>query len=329
VSLIIDPSQVAKSFRDQIRAEVASLPRPPRLVGILAQADPGGPSATYAEYTRKACEDVGAVFDLRRVRRLQAEGAIRAANRDADTDGVFVYYPVFGTGQDSYLRDLVEPGKDVEGLHEQWARMLYENRRYLDTAQRHKAILPCTPLAILKLLEAAGITGAGAEGGGHGDGTAERPFRPLAGRRACVFNRSEVIGRPLAAMMANDGAEVVSFDIDGPLLFAPDPPADEPCDPERGGGAHRVQETTLDRREALAGADIVITGVPSPAFEKVHAHEIPGSAVCINFSTLKNFDDDVAEKAAVFVPRVGPMTVTMALRNTLRLVANRQPSTSR
>jgi methylenetetrahydrofolate dehydrogenase (NADP+)/methenyltetrahydrofolate cyclohydrolase len=303
VSRVIDPADVAAAYRAELRAEVAALPEPLTLVGVLA--DEHRPSRTYAEYTRKGCEDVGVRFDLRVVRRLDVEPTIRAANADAGVHGILVYYPVFGTEHDVYLRDLVEPGKDIEGLHPFWARCLYENRRFLDEAHTQKAILPCTPLAILKLLDAAGASTPGAA-------------RPLAGRTACIFNRSEVVGRPLASMMANDGCDVFSFDVDGPLRFAP-----------AGAGAeeaHRVEETAIDRAAALAQADIVITGVPSTAFPLVRARELKPGAICLNFSTVKNFDPDVTEAAAAFIPRVGPMTVTMALRNTLRLYRNARNS---
>jgi len=127
-----------------------------------------------------------------------------------------------------------------------------------------------------------------------------------------VFNRSEVVGRPLASMLANDGASVTSFDIDGPQLFVPG----------HGDAPHSVQETDVDRATALAAADIVITGVPSRSFQRIAASEIADNAICVNFSTFANFEPDVREKASAFVPRVGPMTVTMALRNTLRLYQN-------
>jgi methylenetetrahydrofolate dehydrogenase (NADP+)/methenyltetrahydrofolate cyclohydrolase len=303
VARIIDPAVLASSFRDEIRDEVARLPEPLRLVGLLSAEH--GPSATYAEYTRKGCDDVGIRFELRRVRRLDAEAELRAANEDPGVHGVLIYYPVFGTEQDRYLRDSVDPGKDIEGLHSFWARCLYENRRALDASGARRAILPCTPLAVLKLLDAAGAARRG-------------EARPLAGRRAVVFNRSEVVGRPLASMMANDGAEVVSFDVDGPLLFRPKGEGD--------ATGHVIEEADVDRAAALAAADVVVTGVPSRDFRPVGADELRPGAVCVNFSTLKNFRDDVLTRASAFVPRVGPMTVTMALRNTLRLYRNARPS---
>lgn len=294
---VIDAAVQAAKWKDEIRAELSQLEERLVLVGVLAAER--GPSATYAKYAQKACEEVGAVFELRRATRLDAEAVIREANADANVHGIMVYYPVFGTERDVYLRDTVAPSKDIEGLHSFWARNLYQNRRYLDAGGAKKAILPCTPLAIVKLIEAAG---AFAPSG-----------RPLEGRTAAVFNRSEVVGRPLASMLAHDGARVYSFDIDGPLLVSP------PSTPEE---SHRVSETDIDRTRALAEADIIVTGVPSPSFDLIRGEEIRAGSVCVNFSTYRNFASDIEGKAGAFVPRVGPMTVTMALRNALRLYKN-------
>jgi methylenetetrahydrofolate dehydrogenase (NADP+)/methenyltetrahydrofolate cyclohydrolase len=288
----IDPSESAKAFRADVRARVAQSKRPLTLVGLLP-AEAGGPSVTYANYTRVGCEDVGIRFDLRRVPKLDFEAAIERVNADPAVDGIIVYYPVFATEHDRYLKDLVDHRKDIEGLNTFWARKLYRDERFVDDAGQKKSILPCTPLAVMKLLEESGIFAA------------EKP--PLAGKVVTVFNRSEVVGRPLAHMLANDGAQVFSFDIDGPLEF-------------RAGGI--VAAVSINRAAALGESDAVITGVPSREFPLVTAGEIKRGAVCVNFSTMKNFADDVQGKASVFVPRVGPMTVAMALRNTLRLSEN-------
>lgn len=292
---ILDPSKLAEAYRAEVRREVAARGEPVVLVGLLV-AD-HGPSMTYAEYTRIGCEDVGVRFDLRHRKRLEIEAAIAEANADPGVQGIIVYYPIFGTERDPWLRDAVDPKKDIEGLHSFWGRCLYANRRFIDEGRTRKAILPCTPLAILKLLEAAR------------ENEPDRPM-PFAGKRVTIFNRSEVVGRPLATMMANDGAEVDSFDLDGALRFSP------------GVAGAEVSESTVTRAEALAHADVVITGVPSASFELVRAEEIRPGAICLNFSTRKNFHEDVLSVASTFVPRVGPMTVAMALRNTLRLSAD-------
>jgi methylenetetrahydrofolate dehydrogenase (NADP+) / methenyltetrahydrofolate cyclohydrolase len=296
-ALVIDPGQVAAEFKHRLRQEISALPEQLLLVGLIA----GEHSAahTYAEYTRRGCEDVGVNFELRNVPRFEMEAAIHAANADPAVHGILVYYPVFGTEQDRYVRDSVEPSKDIEGLHSFWSRCLYENRRFYDEARRKKSILPCTPLAILKLLERCSVMDPKAP-------------QPLAGRQVCIFNRSEVVGRPLASMLANDGADVLSFDVDGVQAFLP----------SGVGQAHSVTDTQVDRSTALGSADIVITGVPSRSFPRIGPGEIRAGAVCVNFSTFANFEPEITEKAGIFIPRVGPMTVTMALRNTLRLYQN-------
>ena len=297
MTVTIDPAAVAARFREELRTQLAEDREPLRLTGILAGDH--GPSHTYATYAQRACMELGIHFELRKFPRLEAEAAIRSANADPAVHGIMVYYPIFGTEHDAYLRDLVDPGKDVEGLHSTWARHLYENRRFVDAARTKKAILPCTPLAIVKLVEAAGFF--------------RESGRPLEGRTVTVFNRSEVVGRPLASMLAHDGAHVYSFDVDGPLAF--EPPPDAEC-------AHALKETTITREQALAESEIVITGVPSKQFPLVQKEELREGCLCINFSTYKNFSDDLAGKAACFIPRVGPMTVLMVIRNALRLRLN-------
>ncbi|SDC28214.1 bifunctional methylenetetrahydrofolate dehydrogenase/methenyltetrahydrofolate cyclohydrolase [Actinokineospora iranica] len=290
---ILDPAALAEAFRAEIRADVAQIPEPLTLAGFLV--DDHGPSKTYADYTRRGCESVGIAFDLRVLAPADVERAVRDAGNDDRVHGLFVYYPVNGPERDRWLRELVDPRKDVEGLHSFWSRCLYENRRFIDAERTKRALLPCTPLAILKLVEDSGIT-------------APNAAAPLSGLRACVFNRSEIVGKPLAAMMANDGATVTSFDADGPQLFLPD--------------SRDVHDVDVDRATALAEADIVVTGVPSRDFPLVRPDEIKPGAICVNFSTLRNFAENITDTAGAFAPRVGPMTVTMALRNLVRLYRN-------
>ncbi|WP_188664472.1 bifunctional methylenetetrahydrofolate dehydrogenase/methenyltetrahydrofolate cyclohydrolase [Tersicoccus solisilvae] len=291
---IIDPAELAADYRARLRGELGRLDHRVRIVGLLAQES--GPAATYARYTQRGCESVGIDFDLRRVDPADAERAIGEANADPDVHGIFLYYPLHGPDGDRWLRELVDPRKDVEGMHSFWSRYLYENRRYLDEGRTTPAILPCTPLALLKLLQRAGLSDSDADA-------------PLRGITACVINRSEIVGRPLSAMLANDGAEVISIDIDGALLFAP----------AIGRQSHVIQPTSMDRREALARADVVVTGVPSRDFDLIGPDEIKPGAICANFAEFRNFTDEIVTTAGAFIPRVGPMTVAMAMRNAVRL----------
>jgi 5,10-methylene-tetrahydrofolate dehydrogenase/methenyl tetrahydrofolate cyclohydrolase len=297
---VIDAADVAAPFRAETRERVARLGRQVRVVGLLSQSD--GPAHTYAQYAQRGAEDAGITMDLWRLTGDQAAAAIREANADPAVDGVFLYYPLADPIEDRWLRELVDPRKDVEGMHSFWSRLLYENRRYVDDNGELRAILPCTPLGILKLLDAAGL---------RARGRGERA--PLEGVVACVINRSEIVGRPLSAMLANDGATVYSLDLTGSLVF----------EPAIGRHAHAVRDSDSDRAAALREADVVITGVPSREFPLVGADEIKPGAICVNFSEFRNFDDSVLDVASAFVPRVGPMTVAMATRNLVRLIALR------
>ena len=300
---ILDPSPIAAEYRDEVREEVARLTqqhgRPPRILGLLGQEE--GPAATYARYARRGCESVGIELEVRLVAPGEVEAVIAAANVDPAIDGIFLYYPLMGRAGDHWLRELVDPRKDVEGLHSFWSRLLYENRRFVDDAHDARAILPCTPLAILKLLQHAGMRGT------SGDA-------PLQGVTACVFNRSDLVGRPLAAMLANDGARVHSLDIDGAVTF----------EPAIGRHTHDVRDSGIDRAGALAEADVIISAVPSKSFELVRGDEIRAGAICVDVAEHTNFDESVLERASVFVPRVGPLTIAMATRNLVRLGAVRQ-----
>ena len=97
-----------------------------------------------------------------------------------------------------------------------------------------------------------------------------------------IFNRSEVIGRPLAIMMSNDGARVISFDEFGPLRFE----------------NAEVHEIDISRAKALSASDIVITGVPSANFPQIMPAEITPGTVCVNFSSYNNFNEAITEHTA-------------------------------
>lgn len=287
--MLVVPSTVAARYRAEIRQEIRALGTQLKVVGFLS--GDYAPSITYSNYTQNACEELGIAYELRQLHRLELEQAIAAANADPTIHGIMVYYPIFGNEQDRYLKDVVDPRKDIEGLHSFWIRKLYQNERLVDgTRAAGKAVVPCTALAVLKILEANGAYGA--------SGT-----RPAEHKTVTIFNRSEVVGRPLAVMMSNDGAQVYSFDEYGPLLY-------------RDGEA---SETQMSRAEALLQSDMVITGVPSRHFPKIEASELSPHTICLNFATIKNFTAEAEEKAELFIPRVGPITVAMCMRNTLRL----------
>lgn len=300
-------SSIAKIYTDEITKKVASLDRAPKLVGFLANSDPA--AKMYAKWTGKTSEQLGFKYELREVEKEDLEEAIIEANSDNQVDGIMVYFPVFGNGQDQYLQQVVSLAKDVEGLNHKYVQNMYHNVRFLDTEveaaqQQIKSILPCTPLAVVKILEYLKVY---------------NPLLPygnrLYGKNVVVVNRSEVVGRPLAALLANDGATVYSVDINNIQCFT----RGEDIKLKR----HHSVDTDKSLEEVAKNADVIITGVPSANY-KFPLEYVKYGAVCINFSSEKNFSPEVKERASLYVPSIGKVTIMMLLRNLLRLINNQK-----
>ncbi|WFC99952.1 methylenetetrahydrofolate dehydrogenase (NAD(+)) [Malassezia yamatoensis] len=379
---LLQATAIAKPFQDSIEAEVRKRKEAnlsvPKLVGILAKPNP--PSIAYAEWTRKACTAVGINFEIwktwddadeasnaeqatdqKKSDSLQnfgleadVEDLILAANRDESIDGVMIYYPIFGGRQDTYLQQIVDPRKDVEGLNFYYCWNLYHNVRWIKpshlgnapgtTSESEllndpkvaekgqapegyaKSILPCTPLAVVKALESVGVYDLKLPYGNR-----------LYGKTVTVINRSEVVGRPLAALLANDGARVFSVDIDSIIEFDKRVEQGSPqntglAKSERVRKAHEENTKASlrsshvvraskhsDVESCVRESDVVVGGVPSASY-KVPTSWIKEGAVCINFSSEKNFESDVRSRASAYLPIIGKITVAMLQRNLLRLV---------
>lgn len=304
-------STISKDYDEEIRSKVADIkdkrPNGPLLVGFLANNDPA--AEMYARWTQKTSESLGIRYELRKFddKDLLEENVIEA-NNDDTVDGIMIYFPVFGNAQDQYLQQIVSKEKDVEGLNHVYYQNLYHNIRYLDDEKTLKSILPCTPLAIVKILEYLKIYNTLLPYGNH-----------LYGKKCVVINRSEIVGRPLAALLANDGAIVYSVDVNNIQKFT------------RGEGLKFTKHHVEDLgnysedllKECCKDADIIITGVPSESY-KVPTEYVRDGAICINFSSFKNFDEDIKTKSSLYVPMTGKVTIAMLLRNMLRLLNNRE-----
>ena len=152
---------------------------------------------------------------------------------------------------------------------------MYQNIRFLDPEiKQQKCILPCTPLAIIKILEYLNIYNTILPYGNR-----------LFGHTICVVNRSEVVGRPLAALLANDGACVYSVDISGVQKFT------------RGEGLKKRRHEVHDLegssiKDVAPLCDVVISGVPGDKY-KFDTSLLRDGAVCVNFSSEKVSEMDI------------------------------------
>lgn len=305
-SIIVKAADIARHYEQEIKDIMDSLNRknPPLIVGILATDDPW--AEQYVTWTHRACNSVGIIYQLIRTTKTDIKSTIETSNNNNEIHGIIVYYPVFGPEQDVMLQQLVSSEKDVEGLSEMFRYNLYHNIRYLDNEKKKKSILPCTALAIVKILEYLSIY---------------HPLLPagnkLHGRVIGIINRSETVGRPLAAMLANDGAKVFSVDKDTIDLYY------------RGSGlmdpfhqVTRLFENTGDNMATiLSQCDVLITGVPIEL--KIPTDQLKDGVVAINFSSFNNLNEDVVNRASIYVPSIGRVTVSMLMRNLLRLYRNK------
>ncbi|KAI0920988.1 hypothetical protein AcW1_004889 [Taiwanofungus camphoratus] len=338
--ILLKADSIANTFRDEIKAALSVRRRVPKLVGILATS--AAPSKFYAEFTKKQCDALGVEFVLKRTgaaadpKAGEGEGveeAIIEANEDESVDGIMVYYPIFGAQQDHYLQQVVSPFKDVEGLHFKFHYNLYHNIRFLEPrtllssvpqtvppvpavedqppAGTVKSVLPCTPLAVVKCLEHIGVYNR------------ILPYGDRAyGKTITVINRSEVVGRPLAALLANDGARVFSVDIDSIQEYTKRPRQSAEAE-TRYHPRHVVHPSALTLQQCLALSDVVVSAVPSANY-KVETSWLKDGCVSINVAADKNFQPDVREKASMYMPTIGKVTIMMLLRNLLRLQQYRE-----
>ncbi|KAF9006668.1 methylenetetrahydrofolate dehydrogenase [Cyathus striatus] len=335
--LLLKGDPIAATFRDEVKKSLEQCARRPKIVGILSTSS--APSHSYAEFTRRQCEELNVEYVLKKVGAAKSaelsegdgvEEAIIEANEDDGVHGIMVYYPIFGGRQDHYLQQIVSPLKDVEGLNYKFHYNLYHNIRFIKPqsllattqapASEHttadgdvppqgtvKSILPCTPLAIVKCLEHVGVYNR------------ILPYGDRAyGKTITVINRSEVVGRPLAALLANDGARVLSVDIDSIQEYTKRPKiagtAETEAPLKRFNPRHVVHSSNLTLQECLAISDVVVSAVPSANY-KVKTEWLKDGCVCLNIAAEKNFEKDIREKASIYIPAVGKVTILMLLRN--------------
>lgn len=292
---IIDAGAVAAAFDSEIKEAVAKGAHV-KLVGLLANDDKE--ARMYANWTKKACERVGIAYELRECARLDLEEVVIDLNNDPEVHGILIYYPVFGGQMDDYIQNIVSIKKDVEGMNYRYRYALYHNERFIEPGKR--CIVPCTPLACVKIIEHAGAYDKSLPVG-----------KQLQGKVVTVINRSEIVGRPLAAMLANDGAIVYSVDVTGVMVFQAGKVA----------GTIKVTESEVVRDDALRQSHVVVSGVPSASFKVPTECLMPG-VICINFAPQSNFDKDGVDAIGTLCPAIGKVTIAMLQRNLLRLYEN-------
>lgn len=277
---IISGKELSRSLKDGMKVEVENLEkqygRRPCLMVVIVGDNPA--SRSYVRGKIKATEYVGMDGHLIELpedcpeERLLQE--IAALNNDPQVDGILVQLPLPKHIDEEKVIAAIAPEKDVDGFHPENVARLWLNQ---------PCILPCTPKGIIALLDKAGVE--------------------IAGKKAVVVGRSNIVGKPVAKLLLDRNATVTI--------------------------AHsRTQDLPAVCREA----DILIAAVGRA--QMITADYVkPGAAVIdvginrVNDRLVGDVDfDSVALVAGAITPvpgGVGPMTITMLMQNTIECFRRR------
>lgn len=286
---IIDGKQLAANLRAEIAAGTAQLKAEkgvtPGLAVILVGDNPA--SVSYVTAKERACHEAGM---LSREIRLPAEtteeelvALVHELNADVAIDGILVQLPVPKHIREKSVIDAIAPEKDVDGFTPvNVGRMMIGE----------DCFLPCTPHGIIKLIEFAGMD--------------------LRGKHAVVIGRSNIVGKPVAALLSRrqTNATVTLCHTGTPDVAKFTREAD-------------VVVVAAGRPNVLTGAMLK----PGAVVIDVGVNRVPDSTRPKGFRLVGDADfESCAKVAGAITPvpgGVGPMTITMLLWNTLESAKRR------
>ena len=183
-ALILDGTEIARQIKEELRVrldQLAAKGTRPGLGVILVGEDPA--SAVYVRSKTRTCEELGLFHETRRLPASATTGEVLAAvddfNRRAEIHGILVQLPLPPQVDAQSVLDRVLPEKDVDGFHPANVGRL---------VQKRPRFVPCPPAGIMEMLRRSGIE--------------------VAGRRAVVLGRSDIVGKPMALLLMHADATV-------------------------------------------------------------------------------------------------------------------------
>ena len=276
---LIDGKAAAVAIRDKVAAGVAEferrLGRPPGLATVLVGNDPA--SAVYIRSKNRVPAETGMASFGHHLPDGTTEAElldlVGELNADDGVDGILVQLPLPAQIDATRVIETIEPGKDVDGFHPMNAGRL---------ATGLPSLVPCTPFGCLHLLKSQ--------------------LGSLAGLEAVVIGRSNIVGKPMAALLLGENATVTI-----------------------------CHSRTRDLPDVVRRADIVIAAIGRPEMVRGDWLKRGAAVIDVGINRLPTADGkgrlvgDVAFAEAVEVAGaispvpggVGPMTIAMLMRNTL------------
>ena len=272
---ILDGKSAAASIRASLKQRVSALVQGgvrPGLAVILAGEDPA--SRVYVRNKVRACEETGVRSQLHEYGADVSEAALLALvdklNTERTVHGILIQLPLPAHIDAERVLQAVSAAKDVDGFHAENLGALLAGRPRL---------VPCTPAGVVRLIEQAGVE--------------------VAGRRAVVIGRSNIVGKPLALLLLQRNATVTV-----------------------------CHSKSVPLEAFTREADILVAAIGRPKL--VRADMVKPGACVIDVGINRLADGTLAgdvdyhavkEVAGWLTPvpgGVGPMTIAMLLENCLR-----------
>ena len=273
---ILDGKALSKKIEDQVAVGVKTLKnetgRTPGLAVILVGSDPA--SHAYVGMKKKACDRVGFYSVTHEmpadISQDAIENTIMMMNQNPSIDGILIQLPLPPQIDTTKILELVDPSKDVDGFHP------YNVGRL---ATGLDGFVPCTPLGVMELLKEHNVD--------------------VKGKNCVVVGASNIVGKPMAALLLNSDATVEICHI-----------------------------FTDDLKKHTLNADIILVGVGVINLIKEDMVKDGAIIVDIGINRAKNGKlvgdvdfEKVSKKCSFITPvpgGVGPMTIAMLLSNTLK-----------
>ncbi|MCI5482211.1 MAG: bifunctional methylenetetrahydrofolate dehydrogenase/methenyltetrahydrofolate cyclohydrolase FolD [Bacteroidales bacterium] len=280
--MIISGKELSTRLKQQMREQVAGFPaefgRVPHLVVILVGENPA--SVSYVTGKAKASEAVGIRnTTIRKPESISEEellSLIRELNADDGVDGILVQLPLPKHISEDKVIATIAKEKDVDGFHPLNVAALW---------QKQPCTVACTPKGIIRMLKEAGVQ--------------------IAGKRAVVVGRSNIVGLPVSKLLLDENATVTI--------------------------AH---SRTADLASVTRSAEILVVAIGRPRF--ITADMVSEGAVVIDVGVNRDPETGklcgdvdfqaIEPKASVITPvpgGVGPMTICCLMENTIQCFLDR------
>lgn len=272
--MIIDGKAVSKAVRERVAKETEELKAKgvtPGLAVIIVGEDPA--SQVYVRNKEKACEEVGFYSEKfalpENTTQQELNSLVMELNERKDINGILCQLPLPSHLDDKEVINLINPIKDVDAFHpvNVGAIMIGDYN-----------FLPCTPAGVMELIHSTGVD--------------------VAGKKAVVIGRSNIVGKPMAMLLLHENATV-----------------------------EITHSKTQNLSEITSGADILVAAIGKAKF--VGADMVKDGAVVIDVGMNRDENgklcgdvdfDAVKDKCSYITPvpgGVGPMTISMLMQNTL------------